>query len=60
MSDVAPPLPIPNREVKRISAYDTKDDRFFGKMGHRQEISLFKLNQHKLRRVFITENGSPS
>ncbi len=34
-----PPLPIPNREVKHISAYDTP---YGGKMGHRQEIPSFK------------------
>ena len=35
-SEVVPPLPIPNRTVKRLSADDSADSRV--KVGHRQAI----------------------
>ena len=36
---MAPPLPIPNREVKRNSAHDTT---YGGKIGRRQNIFVIK------------------
>jgi len=32
-SDMAPPLPIPNREVKHVSAHDTRSQSAVGKIG---------------------------
>jgi hypothetical protein len=43
---MAPPLPIPNREVKRNSAHDTIID---GKIGHRQNIFDIKATDPQNR-----------
>jgi hypothetical protein len=37
---LVPPLPIPNRTVKRLSADDSADSRV--KVGHRQAITALK------------------
>jgi hypothetical protein len=39
-SKLVPPLPIPNRTVKRLSADDSADSRV--KVGHRQAITALK------------------
>ena len=48
---MAPPLPIPNREVKRNSAHDTSTA---GKIGHRQGFFVCKVYPTKppVRAVF--------
>lgn len=47
---MAPPLPIPNREVKRFSAYDTK--HWLGTMGHCQKFSIFNLHPDLIVGIF--------
>ncbi len=41
---MVPPLPIPNREVKRNSAHDTTSS---GKIGRRQNIFVIKAISNK-------------
>jgi hypothetical protein len=46
---MVPPLPIPNREVKRFSAYDTNN---FGTIGHCQKFWLTRLD---LIRIIVND-----
>ena len=54
-SELVPPLPIPNRTVKRLSADDSAATSV--KVGHRQAIILKTLNRNRLGVFFFWANG---
>ena len=57
LSDLAPPFPIPNKEVKRVSADDTHSKAELGKVGRSRGIFL---KQFLLGKYYIIGNSEIS